>query len=440
MTTRLGALLLGQRLPRRRRQPLRRHPHRAQHHVQRGLAAPGGEPVPLGAARGGRDAAHRAAAAHGLRPRGLRAGLHRRPARPDRGDPSRHRLDRVRAAASHSSRTSARSRPGRRCIPSAISRFARVHHYRGCRAGRDPSRRRWTTTTSSSTAFSRIVGRGRRISPGAPRHAARSSTTTGSRHSSAVVGRPLRRLSDRRLLHQAQLRRPGGSHRQRRLLRARSVPGHGRRADAGQAFAARGAPARLRRHAVQPGLRVQPGPGHVPPGSASRRWAGSPTRSTARTPSSTGAAWRTSTWGTRPVSGPTFRWQRHGEHVGVVSPAPAAQQLLRHRADRGRGRGLRGAGRFGLVPGHRPRRRRAGTSAPGSISPPTPARTSPRCTGRRCACSRRRSRWWQRCRARPSAADSVSHSRLTSGWPRRQSRFSANFARLGLPPRLRARR
>ncbi len=39
------------------------HPDRAQHHVRRGLVAPGGEPVPLGASRGGRDAAGRPAAA-----------------------------------------------------------------------------------------------------------------------------------------------------------------------------------------------------------------------------------------------------------------------------------------------------------------------------------------------------------------------------------------
>ena len=44
---RFGALLLGQRLPRRRRQPLRCNPDRDQHHLQRGLATPGGEPVPL---------------------------------------------------------------------------------------------------------------------------------------------------------------------------------------------------------------------------------------------------------------------------------------------------------------------------------------------------------------------------------------------------------
>ena len=53
----LGALLLGERLPRRRGQPFRRHPHRPEHHLQRGLAAPGGEPVPLGPPGGGRDAA-----------------------------------------------------------------------------------------------------------------------------------------------------------------------------------------------------------------------------------------------------------------------------------------------------------------------------------------------------------------------------------------------
>ena len=57
------------------------HPHRAEHHLQRGLAAPGGEPVPLRAARGRRDAADRPAPPDGVRPWCLRARLHRRPAR-----------------------------------------------------------------------------------------------------------------------------------------------------------------------------------------------------------------------------------------------------------------------------------------------------------------------------------------------------------------------
>ena len=43
--------LHGQGVPRRRRQPLRADPHRTQHHLRRRLAAPGGEPVPVGAAR-----------------------------------------------------------------------------------------------------------------------------------------------------------------------------------------------------------------------------------------------------------------------------------------------------------------------------------------------------------------------------------------------------
>ena len=41
----------------------------------------------------------------------------------------------------------------------------------------------------------------------------------------------------------------------------------------------------------------------------------------------------------RAVSDPDVSVERHGDHVGV-GPAPAAQQLLRHRADRG--------GRLGL--------------------------------------------------------------------------------------------
>ena len=128
---RLGALLLGERLPRRRGQPLRRHPHRAEHHLQRGLAAPGGEPVPLGAPGGGRDAADRPAPADGLRPRGLCARLHRRPARSDRGGAARHRHRRG-------------SAPTRRpvghptCTPCAISRFTRWAPLPWCRAGRDP--------------------------------------------------------------------------------------------------------------------------------------------------------------------------------------------------------------------------------------------------------------------------------------------------------------
>ncbi len=52
--------------------------HRVEHHLQRGLVAPGGEPVPLRAAGGGRHLADRPLAGHGLRPGRLRVGLHRR--------------------------------------------------------------------------------------------------------------------------------------------------------------------------------------------------------------------------------------------------------------------------------------------------------------------------------------------------------------------------
>ena len=65
---RLGAVLLRQRVPRRGRQPLLHHPHRPEHHLQRGLAATGGEPIPLRAARGGRDAADGPASTDGVRP------------------------------------------------------------------------------------------------------------------------------------------------------------------------------------------------------------------------------------------------------------------------------------------------------------------------------------------------------------------------------------
>ena len=112
-------------------------------------------------------------------------------------------------------------------------------------------------------------------------------------------------------------------------------------------------------------------------------------------------------------------------------PAPAAQQLLRHRADRGGGRGLRGAGRARAGAGPSCWPRRAGTSAPASTSPATPARTSPRSTGRAL-----------RLFAAPLPVVAAVQGAAIGGGcglalsadfrvATPQSRFSANFARLG---------
>ena len=196
------------------------HPHRAQHHLQRGLAASGGEPVPLGAARGGRDAADRSAAAHGLRPRGLRARLHRRPARSDRGGAAGPRVNGVRR---HHVRAVVAA-----CIPCAISLCPLVT----ATVGAVPVEIEPATVDDHDdlfTAFSRIVSAGEGF-PQRPPLTREEFDDYWMAHSSAVVGGLLRRVPDRRVLHQAELRGPGRPHRQRRLLRAGPVPGHRRRA------------------------------------------------------------------------------------------------------------------------------------------------------------------------------------------------------------------
>ena len=117
---------------------------------------------------------------------------------------------------------------------------------------------------------------------------------------------------------------------------------------AGRALAARGAPPRLRRHDVQPRLRVQPRPRHVPPARL-RRGGADP-----------GGRRRRGRRDLLAQPGGHSSRERDRRHGGAARrarrcrpPAPAAQQLLRHRADRGGGRRLRGAGRIAVVPGHR---------------------------------------------------------------------------------------
>ncbi len=88
--------LHGQGVPRRWRQHVRADSTRVEHHLQRRLVASGGEPVPVGTARRGRNAPRRAAPADGVPHGRLRARLHRRRPRPDRSAPRRHRLDELR--------------------------------------------------------------------------------------------------------------------------------------------------------------------------------------------------------------------------------------------------------------------------------------------------------------------------------------------------------
>ena len=142
-----------------------------------------------------------------------------------------------------------------------VSRSRAGRHYRGRHAGRDPSgHRRRLRRPLRGLHSHRQRGRG-----------LPAEGTGGPGRVQRVLDRPLRgrvrgqvrRLPDRRVVHQAELRRAGGPHRQRGLLRARRLPGHRRRPGAGGALAARGPAARLRCHALQPRLRVEPGPHHV---------------------------------------------------------------------------------------------------------------------------------------------------------------------------------
>ena len=111
----------------------------------------------------------------------------------------------------------------RRCIPCAISRFTGGHHYRGCRARRDPpgGGRRPRRAVHGVQPHRR---RRRGVPPAATADAGGLRRLLDPPFGGRLRG-PLRRLPDRRLLHQAQLRGPGRPHRQRRLLRARRRTG-----------------------------------------------------------------------------------------------------------------------------------------------------------------------------------------------------------------------
>ena len=111
--------------------------------------------------------------------------------------------------------------------------------------------------------------------------------------------------------------------------------------------------------------------------------------------------------------------EQHGEHVGVVCLHRPPNNYFDTAADRRRWPPPTRSwtARAGAVRSCSPRR--AGTSAPGSTSPPTRARTSLRSTAPRCGSSPPRSPSSPRCRAPRSAAAAGWRCRPTSGWPRR---------------------
>ena len=123
--------------------------------------------------------------------------------------------------------------------------------------------------------------------------------------------------------------------------------------------------------------------------------------------------------------------EQQGAHVAVVCLHRPPNNYFDTALIERRGRGLRRAGpaRGGAAPSSW--RRRAVTSALGSTSRPTPARTSLRCTAPPCASSPPRSPWWPRCRVRPSAAAAGWRCRPTSGWPRRTPASAPTSRRLG---------
>ena len=82
-------------------EPVRRTAQRREHHVLRRLAAPGGEPVPLGPAGDRARAARRPAADDRVRARRVRARLRRRPPRPDRGAARRRPAVELRLGRDH---------------------------------------------------------------------------------------------------------------------------------------------------------------------------------------------------------------------------------------------------------------------------------------------------------------------------------------------------
>ena len=402
MTAGFGALLLGFGVPRRRGQPVRRDTHRAEHHLQRGLAASGGEPVPFRAARGGRDACPTEL----LRLMGYDRGAYALGYIDDLRDP----IEAVRPGLGStgfgvsSQRNVAKG--------SVVRRHGR--HYRGRHAGRDPSghRHRLRRPLRGLQPYRQ---RGR----GFPAKGTGDPGRVQRVLDRALLGRlrgQVRWIPHRRVVHQAELRRAGGPHRQRGLLRARPLPGHRCRARPGAALAGRGPAARLRRHALQPRLRVEPGPRHVrqarlrrdradsrcgrgrgcadllaQPGGRCRRERGLRRHRRARRAST----WPWSACTGHPTTTSTPRWWRPSPRPTRSSAPPA------------------GAGPSSWPP-------RGSTSAPASTSAPTRDRTSPSSTPRRCGSSLPRCPSWRRSRARPSGAGAGWRSPPTSGWPRRR--------------------
>ena len=186
-----------------------------------------------------------------------------------------------RRASARTRRTCGRKSARRRLMqPRAISR-SQWAPLPWCRAGRDPRRRPTTMTNSSSRSAASSRGRGVPAGPAAhPRRVRRLL----DRALLGGLGGPVRGLPDRCLLHQAELRRAGRPHRQRRLLRPRRLPGHGRRARPRRALAAEAR--RLGFDAMQFNLVFESNPARadVRASSASKRSAAIPGPSTARTP------------------------------------------------------------------------------------------------------------------------------------------------------------
>ena len=260
----LGALLLGQRVPRRRGQPFRARPDRPQHHLQRGLVAPGGEPVPLGAAE-----VAATLPVDLLRLMGYDRGAYALGYIDDLRDP----IEAV--------------RPGLGSTGFAVSLDGRKESIAAGRAPTTvescPSRSDWPRRDDYDElydAFSRIVDAGDGF-PRRDRDAGRVRRLLDRPFSAVCVAKFGGYLIGA-LLHQAELRRPGRPHRQRRLLRARAVPGDGGRPGAGGALPARGpaAGASTPCNSTWSSSRTRPGP--CRPARVRRDRAGYPRRSRAR--------------------------------------------------------------------------------------------------------------------------------------------------------------
>ena len=142
-----------------------------------------------------------------------------------------------------------------------------------------------------------------------------------------------------------------------------------------------------------------------------------------------------------------YRRDSRRSHRHHRDPAPAAQllRLQSDRPDRGcifrNGRQTRSAG-----PSYwRPKANRSvrgrtseavgATGREARILPRKGSATPPAsCIARPCVCSAARSRWSARFKARRSAAGSVSRSCRIFASCRREARFAANFAKLGIHP------